>query len=256
MESKEPLAEVAGVGSEAPSMSFLQRLIGVYFEPRKTFADISRKPTWLVLFIIVCLLAMAMNYTLMTVMDPETLMRKSLAMNPMTKSLSEEQIQQMASQPRGAFSRYSGLIFAPLAVLVTYIIIASLFLLLYVLMGATLNFKKSFAATIWGMAPPGIILTVLSGVFMFIKDPADIEINPAGNVASNLGLLVSEKDHPVINSLLSSVDVFSFWTIFLLAVGFAAFSEKSLTVKKAATGVLLLWAVWVLGKAGFFALFG
>jgi hypothetical protein len=106
------------------------------------------------------------------------------------------------------------------------------------------------------MAPPGIILTALSLVFMFVKDPADIELNPAGNVASNLGLLVSDKEHPVINSLLSSIDVFSFWTIFLLSVAFAALSNRSLTVKKAATGVLILWAVWVAGKAGFFALFG
>ena len=256
MEGREPNAAVTTTGTEAATMSFLQRLIGVYFEPRKTFEDISRKPTWIVLFIIVCVLAMAVNYTLTTVMDQETLMRKSLAMNPMTKNMSEEQIQQIISQPRGAFARYSGLIFAPVGVLVTYAVIAGIFLLVFVLMGATITYKKSLAATVWGMAPPGILLTALSVLFMFIKDPADIEINPAGNVASNLGLLVSDKEHPVISSFLSSIDVFSFWTIFLLSVGFAALSERTLTVKKAATGVLMLWALWVLGKAGFFALFG
>jgi hypothetical protein len=231
MESKEPLAGVADAGGEAPAMSFMQRLMGVCFEPRRTFEDISRRPTWIVMFIIVCVLAMAVNYALVTVMDHETLMRKSLAMNPLTRSMSEEQIQQVVSRPQGAFSRFSGLVFAPVGVLVTYALIAGVFLLVFVLMGATLTFKRSLVAVVWGMAPPGIILTALSLVFMFVKDPADIELNPAGNVASNLGLLVSDKEHPVINSLLSSIDVFSFWTIFLLSVAFAALSNRSLTVK-------------------------
>ncbi|NWG13661.1 MAG: YIP1 family protein [Acidobacteria bacterium] len=256
MESGAPNTGIPANGPDVPTMSFMQRLIGVYFEPRKTFQDISQKPTWIALFIIVCVLAMGVNYTLTAVMDHETLMRKSLAMNPMTRNMSEEQIQQLVSQPRGAFSRYSGLIFAPLGVLVSYAVTAGVFLLVFVLMGAAITFKKSLAATVWGMAPPGIILTILSIVFMFIKDPADIEISPAGNVASNLGMLVSEKEHPVISSLLSSIDVFSFWTIFLLSIGFAALSDRSLTVKKAATGVLILWLLWVLGKAGYFALFG
>jgi len=255
MEDFTPNAGGTASAAGAPAMSFMQRLTGIYFEPQKTFEDIRLRHGWLGIFLIVCVLAMAVNYALTARMDQEMLMRKSLAMNPMTKNMTEEQIQQIVSQPRGVFSRYSGIVLAPLAILVSYAVIAGLFLLLFVLMGATLNFKKSLAASIWGMAPPSILLTLLSILFMFIKDPADIEINPANNVASNLGLLVSEKEHPVLNSLLSSLDVFSFWTIFLLGLGFAALSDRSLTVKKATMGVLILWAVWVLGKAGFYAIF-
>jgi len=255
MENLKPNAEGTASATGDAGMGFFDRLVGIYFEPQRTFEDIRLRHGWLGIFLIVCVLAMAVNHTLTTRMDQETFMRKSLAMNPMTKNMTEEQIQQIVSQPRGVFSRYSGIVLAPLAILVSYAVIAGLFLLLFVLMGATLNFKKSLAASIWGMAPPSILLTLLSILFMFIKDPADIEINPANNVASNLGLLVSEKEHPVLNSLLSSLDVFSFWTIFLLGLGFAALSDRSLTVKKATMGVLILWAVWVLGKAGFYAIF-
>jgi hypothetical protein len=188
-------------------------------------------------------------------MDHETLMRKSLAMNPMTKNLSEEQIQTIVAQPQGAFSRYSQMILTPVIVLVVYVIIAAVSLLLFVLMGATITFKKSLAATVWGMGPPGIIVTFFAIILMYIKDPADIEINPVANVASNLGLLVAEKEYPALNSLLSSIDVFSFWTIFLLSLSFAALSDRSLTVKKSATGILILWGLWVIGKAAFFAIF-
>jgi disulfide bond formation protein DsbB len=255
MENNVPAPEVTGPGEATPAMSFFQRLIGVYFEPRKTYDDISRKPSWLGIWIIASILAIGMNYVLTTRVDHETLMRKSLAMNPMTKNLPEEQIQTIVAQPQGALSRYSQMIFAPVGVLLVYILIAAVFLLLFVLMGANITFKKSLAATFWGMGPPGIIGGIFAIIVMYLKDPLDIEINPVANVASNLGLLVAEKEHPVLNSLLSSIDVFSFWTIFLLSLSFAALSGRSMTVKKSATGVLILWALWVVGKAAYFAIF-
>jgi hypothetical protein len=255
MENNPPVAGITGPGEELPTMGFFQRLLGVYFEPRKTYEDISRKPSWLGIWIVASILAIGMNYVLTTRMDHETLMRKSLAMNPLTKNLPEEQIQTIVSQPQGAFARYSQMIFAPVGVLLVYILIAAVFLLLYVLLGANLTFKKSLAATFWGMGPPGIIGGIFAILVMYIKDPADIEVNPIANVVSNLGLLVAEKEHPVLNSLLSSIDVFSAWTIFLLSLSFAALSGRSMTVKKAATGVLILWAVWVAIKAAYFAIF-
>lgn len=255
MENNVPAAGVAGPGEAAPTMSFFQRLIGVYFEPRKTYDDISRKPSWLGIWIIASILAIGMNYVLTTRVDHETLMRKSLAMNPMTKNLPEEQIQTIVSQPQGAFARYSQMIFAPVGVLLVYILIAAVFLLLFVLMGANISFKKSLAATFWGMGPPGIIGGIFAIIVMYLKDPVDVEVNPVANVVSNFGLLVAEKEHPVLNSLLSSIDVFSAWTIFLLSLSFAALSGSSMTVKKAATGVLIMWALWVAGKAAYFAIF-
>lgn len=98
-------------------------------------------------------------------------------------------------------------------------------------------------------------MMLLAILFMFVRDPDTLELNPAKNVASNLGILVSEKAHPVLNSILGSVDLFSFWTIALLSIGFAAVSDRKLTTKKSATMVVLLWAVWVLVKAGWSALF-
>lgn len=255
MENNVQAASAEAPGEENQTLGFFQRLLGVYFEPRKTYTDIGRRPTWLGIWIIASILAIGTNYVLTTRLDHETLIRKSLAMNPMTKSLSEEQIQAIVARPQSAFSRYSQMIFAPLGVLLVYVVIAAVFLLVFVLMGASLTFKRSLAATVWGMGPPGILVGIFAVILMYIKDPADIEINPVANVASNLGPLVAEKAHPVLNSLLSSIDVFSFWTIFLLSLSFAALSDQSLTIKKSATGILILWALWVLGKAAFFAVF-
>ena len=62
-----------------------------------------------------------------------------------------------------------------------------------------------------------------------------------------------ERDQKALHSLLGSLDIFSFWTIALLSIGFAAAAR----VKKGqAAGVIVaLWAVFILGKAGFAAIF-
>ena len=80
--------------------------------------------------------------------------------------------------------------------------------------------------------------------------------SPVYNVVSNLGPLVDAKTHPVLNTLLSSVDLFSIWTVVLLSMGFAAMSEKKITAGQAAVPIVILWILWILLKMGFWALVG
>jgi hypothetical protein len=253
-ENLNPAVSAAPV-TEPAGLNFVQRLVGVYVEPQKTFEDIGRRGGWLAIFLIMAVVVCAMTYTLQVRMDHETYMRKALEMNPLTKRMSEEQKQTIISQPQSAFQRYSGLIFAPIGALVIYLVSAAALLLVFVIMGGALNFKKSLSVTIWGMAPPGLVLSLLGILFMFLKDPDTLEIDPASNVVSNLGILVAQKEHPVLSSLLTSIDIFSFWTIFLLAVGFEAASERRLTRGKAMTGIVIVWAIYVLIKVGFKAIF-
>lgn len=240
---------------QSPRMSFVQRLLSVYSEPSRTFEDIDRHGSWFPLYALVMVIALASMYTLTTRMDPQTYMRKAIEMSPLARNLSEEQIQQAIQRPQSAIQRYSQYVIAPIAGLVVYAICTGVLLLIFVIMGAQFNFKKCFAFTIWGMAPPGLIVALLGVLFMFIKAPEDLEIDPTANVASNLGLLVSKTQQPVLHSLLSSVDLFSFWTIFLLGLGYSVASKGKLTTGKAAVGVMIPWALYVLGKAGIAAIF-
>jgi hypothetical protein len=254
VENLNPAASPAQVPQES-RMGFLQRLTGAYLSPQKTFDDIGRNGGWLGIFLIVAALIVASSYVLQSRMDHETYMRKALQMSPLTKKLPEEQIKAIVERPQSPVQRYIGFATAPIAVLVVYVICAAVLLLVFVIMGGALNFKRSLAVTIWGMAPPGIVAMLLGIMFMFIKDPDSLEIDVSSNVVSNLGLLVSDKDHPALASLLSSIDLFSFWSIFLLSMGFSAAAEGKLPRNKALTGVIAVWAIYVLGKVGFKAIF-
>jgi hypothetical protein len=241
--------------AQEPGMSFGTRLVNIFVEPRATFEDINRRGGWLPIFLVVSALALASMYVLQTRMDHETYMRKAIEMSPFAKNLTEQQIQAAVSQPQSAFQKYSQYVFAPLGMLIAYLVMAAALLVIFLVMGASINFKKSLATTIWGVAPAGIVMTLLGILFMYIKEPEALSIDPSKNVASNLGLLVSDKAHPVLASLLGSADVFSAWSIALLAIGFSAISERKLSTGKAAAGVIGGWLIWVLGKAGFVALF-
>jgi hypothetical protein len=236
-------------------LGFGQRLSGIYFEPRKTLQDIALRPTWLGMFVILSVLTMAAGYAVLYRMDRETYMRRALEMNPLASQIPEEQIEQLVSRPPSVFEKISPAL-APINVIIVYAAVAALFLGILAVTSAGVTFRQSLAVTFWAYGAPGILALLLGMALMWVRDPTTLEINPVNNVASNLGLLTNAKEHPALHSVLSSIDLFSAWTIALLATGFAAASERRMSTAAAAAAVLALWAIWVLCKAGFAALVG
>jgi hypothetical protein len=236
-------------GAEAPQMTFFQRLGSIFFEPSKTFADINRKPSWLGIFLIIAILSTIVAYVMVSHLDLETMMRAQMA----GRNLTEEQVNAAMSSPFVKYSMYFGVVVAPIGQLVAFLAIAGIFLLLYIMMGTPLTYKKSLAVTAWGMSPPAMLYTILTVILVYAKNMMITDPNE-GIVMSNLGILVDKKANPVLGSLLTSIDLFTIWTIVLLSIGFAAISSKKMTTKKAAIGVVILWLLVVLGKAGYKAI--
>ena len=72
-------------------------------------------------------------------------------------------------------------------------------------------------------------------------------------VRSNLGFLVERDSSKLLHSLLQSIDLFSFWSLLLFVIGFAAAAK--IPRKSAAAVIVTLWLLYVSGKAGLAALF-
>jgi hypothetical protein len=168
----------------------------------------------------------------------------------------EDQAAKQAAQPRTFRAKYAPIVVTPIMLYITYVVITTVFLLAFMAMGAGLSFKKCFTAVIWGFGPPALVVSLLSILFIFLKNPSDLDINPINNVVSNLGPLVDFNAHPALNSLFSSIDIFPLWTAILLSMGFAAQSEGKLTAGKAAIPIVSLWVLWILLKMGFWAALG
>jgi hypothetical protein len=113
-------------------------------------------------------------------------------------------------------------------------------------------FTPAFAVVTWVFFAVALVTTPLLLLVLHLK--GDWNVNPQDVVQANLGLLLDKSTAAKpLWALLTSVDVFSLWMVFLLAVGFAVASRK--TTASALWGVAIPWILIVLVKVGWAALF-
>lgn len=237
------------VEPEPEEMGEVSRLIGVFFEPAKAFADIVERPRWLVPMVLAILASLA--YTI------------SLGQRIGWERIIDQQIQsraaQMSEQQRAAVERskplqvkiasvasYAGVFLG----IPAYYLAASgvLFLIVNGLMGAAARFKQVFAVMCYA-GLPGAIYAALAAVSVNLQsDPADFDIkNP---LPFNPGWWMSpDGASKFLRSLAASVDLFSIWSLLLIAAGLNAAGGKRLTFGGALAAVVLPWAVLCLARA-------
>jgi hypothetical protein len=98
----------------------------------------------------------------------------------------------------------------------------------------------------------GLFSTVLTiAVLLVARNPKELDINNL--VHTNLAFLANAREAPVLAAVLGSLDVLSFYAIYLLSLGNSLVNKRSLGFNLAVT--IVLWAIYVAGKVGLKALF-
>ena len=94
---------------------------------------------------------------------------------------------------------------------------------------------------------PWILYSLLYILILYLKVPGTVDLeNP---IATNVGAFLPDGTPKALMSLAQSIDVFSFWTLLLLSIGFTAVSPKKLKGK--ALGIVIsVWATYVAVKMG------
>jgi len=147
------------------------------------------------------------------------------------------------------FGYFEGVVIPPLGAVIT----AAVLLGIFNLTGSTqTTFKVSLAIVAFAWSP-WLIHGLLSVLILFLKDPATVDLQNI--VASNPGAFLSETSPKWLAALLGSIDIFSIWTLFLLAIGFSATNPKKLSVGKAFALAASGWIIFVLIKVGLTAAF-
>jgi hypothetical protein len=236
-------------------MSEAGRIVGAYVDPKKAFADIAARPRWYVPLILLILAAIGFTYTYTTRVGWERYIRQTMENNPRVQNLPADQRE--AQITAGAkFAPIFGYAGSVLGIPVVALAIAGAVLLMCKMMGAgaSLGFKQMFAISSYAMLP-GLIATLLAIVVMFLKDPEQFNLqNP---LAFNLGAFMEPPPNSgkFLYSLATSIDLFSFWTILLLAAGISVAARK-IAFSKAVLAVVAPWVVWVLIKSAWAGMFG
>lgn len=221
-------------------------------EPGKAFADIAARPGgWWLPMILVIITSITFIACYSQRVGWERMIRHEMETNSRIQQLPPEQRE--AAMERGAkfagvFAYVGAAVGTPLAWLVVG---GVLMLMMNSVMGGQTNFKQSFTIVAYA-SMVNLLAAILGIIVMFIKNPDDFDLrNP---LAFNGGAFLSSDAPKWLTALASSFDLFTIWLIALLAIGYAATSRK-LTVGKAATGIVVLWALWVVVKVGWTAAF-
>ena len=241
------------VAVEAPeSSSAIGRMWGALFSPRKTFESIARRPTWLPPVILASLFALAVVALFSHRVGWRSYLDKQLANSSQFQQLSAEQQQrtmeaQLKWTPRVV---YAPAVIAPFA---GALMLAGILLgVLNGLGGTRLSYKTSLGIVSYSWMP-NVISGLLGIVVLLVKDPATIDLQNL--VASNAGAFLADNSPKWLVALLTPVDLFSFWVMILLAIGYSAAAPKKLSSVKAFAWIFSLWLVYVLVRVGLTAAF-
>jgi len=236
-----------------PSMSEIGRICGVYLDPKKAFADIAAKPRWYVPLILLILAAVGFTYAYTTRVGWERYIRQTMENNPRVQNLPAEQREQQI-QTGAKIAPIFGYVGSVVGIPIYALAIAGALLLMCKMIGASMNFKQMFAISSYALLP-GLIFTVLAIVVMILKNPEDFNLqNP---LAFNLGAFLEPPPNTgkFLYSFATSFDLFTFWTILLLATGITVAARK-VPFSKALMAVVAPWVVWVFVKSAWAGAFG
>jgi hypothetical protein len=239
---QEPVAKISAIG----------RVFGVFFSPGETFADIAQKPGWLAPIAIMTLLTIGLTFFLIPKVDWHGYMRAQMDKSPRTANLPDDQ-KEAALTTQVKIAPIIGWVAAIVGVPIS----ALIFTLIYwgafnVFKGAGLKFGTAFAIISHALLP-NALATILAGIVVFLK-PAG-EIMPDRLAVTSVGALLSSDAPKWLASLGSSLDLFWFWIMVLIAIGFAAANPKKIKTGSAFAIVVGMWVVWVLLKVGFSTMF-
>jgi hypothetical protein len=234
-------------------MSEVGRITGVSFDPKTAFADIAARPRWYVPLILMMVAGLAFTYSFTSRIGWRGYIAKTMENNPRVRDMPAEQ-RELQINTGARIAPIFGYAYSLVGIPVVTLIVAGAMLLVCKMMGTSLRFKQMFAITAYAMLP-GLIFTILAIVVMFLKNPDDFNLqNP---LFFNIGAMMEPPPNSgkFLYSLASSIDLFTFWMILLLATGISVAARK-VTFSKAIVAVAAPWIIWVLVKSAWAGAFG
>jgi len=246
--------QVSSPASPAPESGggFFQNLIDVYFSPREAFTRIVRNPSFLLPLAGYILLVLGFTGIWMQKMDAREFMKTQLEESGQWDKIPAEQREAILERAPGQmkiFGWIGPVVATPVMLLLTAAVLLFIYRFFY---SSEAVFRQAFSIVTWTFFAVALVTTPLLLLVFQLK--GDWNVNPQEAIQANLALLLDKSTAAKpLWALLSSIDLFSLWMVFLLAVGFGVASRKP--TGSAIWGVAIPWILIVLGKVGWAAIF-
>jgi hypothetical protein len=233
----------------------IERVVDAYVAPTKTFADIRRSASWWLPFLLTVVVGYIFTFAIQHEVGFEKLAETTLQNNAQvqqrTSSMTPEQVQQMNASV--ATSYKVALYASPALVLLFAMIAAGVLMMSFNLgLGAQTPFSHYFAVWMYATLPT-LIKSLLASITLFAGLGAD-QFQMENPVGTNIGFYLGQDAPKWLSTLLTSADIFTLWSVFLLVIGCAIVAK----VKRGQAAMVVVgwWVLIVLGSAAMAAIRG
>jgi hypothetical protein len=238
--------------ASSESLSEVSRVVGIFAYPKRAFADIVARPRWFVPLILLAIASICLSYLYSQHVGFDRLIQQSMEQSSRAQSMTPEQrAQAVATGTKVAgVMAYVGSAIGPV---IYVLVVAGILLLIFNNMLSTQITFNQMAGIVSYSFLTGLVAIALTLVIMFIKSPEDFDLrNP---LSFNVGFYLNPEGTPKwLLSLATSIDLFSFWTMALMALGVTVAAHK-MSWSKAFFVVMMPWVLWIAIKAAWAGMF-
>ncbi|MGB7438487.1 MAG: YIP1 family protein [Candidatus Acidiferrum sp.] len=243
MATNAPVPTPAPATEPQAKISPFGRIVGIFFSPTETFEDIARKPNWLLPVIVTTLLAIIAVTCLNQRMNWREYISQQIEKSPRAAQLTPAQKEQQV-EVSAKVTTYIVYGAGVLGTIIFVVVVGGILMLAYnLLAGAGATYSQSMAV----VAHAGLVSLVSTPIFlliMFLKPKGTID--PENPMATNVAAFLPEDSAKWLLALCKSLDVFTIWSLILIAIGFAAINPRKLKGAKSYTIVFSVWAAYVI----------
>jgi Yip1 domain len=249
--STTPISDASNAAAPAP-IGAIGRMSGVLISPRPTYENIVARPSWFAPLAVLCVLSIAIIAVFSQRVGWRGFLERQFEKNPRTANMPPDQRELALDRAVKVAPPFT---YAAVAIgTFLYPVIAAAVLLgaFNLLAGARLNFETVMGIVSYSWMP-FFIAGVLAMILLFLKSPDSIDLEHL--VASNPGAFISDDSPKWMMTLLTSLDIFTFWVLILQGIGFSAANPKKVSFAKGLTIVVAVWAIYVLAKVAWVGAF-
>jgi Yip1-like protein len=241
-----------GVVFPETGQSFAARVAGVFLSPLETFAVIARRPDFWPSLILGIAGNLLVAETVLARVGMARVVRSAIEQSARSASMTPEQLEQAVRQ--GArfgtiFTHLGGLLGAPVFLLVLAAVGMAISSAIF---GSGVNFKTAFSIACYANLV-NVLEAVIAVVMILFGDPD--HFNPRSPVPTSLGFFLDpQRTSKPFYALATSLDLFSFWLMALLGIGFSAAIQRRARPFSVFLCFFGLWTVLVLARMGWSSL--
>lgn len=222
----------------------------MFYSPAAVFDRVRERGTWwppIIAMILVGLIGGALTTRMVSM---NTVVRKQLESDPKTMDrLGPEGIERVANNPMYEVFAYA----AAIAIPITLLALAGVYTGALSLSGGSVRYSQVLGATAYSWWPYDVLVTAMTLLIILLSPNRD-DLNFKNLLVLNAGAFLDpQTTSKPLYSVASSLDLLSFGLMALLSYGLSRVAKQRFGT--CAAIVVGVWAVYVLVKAGFAAIF-